>query len=555
MNYGIVGTNIYSDIVQGATQMMGIVQQGRRDVADAEFKREGLDFQREQFEADAEFKREGLDFQREQFEADQTQRGISNEQADRRHELAQDQFDQSKIDSWVNNTIKGMEYGLSAPTDMKGLEGVPNAGEIVSKTQQIGNQVQVVDALQQTLDIAYTTGEGKTFNQQSVDRLTPALEKSLNPGSKNPDFKLEGTLNDNGTISYAVDEATYEALDEQSKGIFSMIGASAPSREEMEASMAGADHPANGIEITPDMLSTHLSQEIGELNNLGRHGQAQAGQKMNTFSKNEATSPQAKLLAVRKQKTASGASAYSKTTRANERISRMATTWIRNGDGVDPAAASKAETEAQAEVNEAYAEYQTGLETANTFDEISAVNRAYNTRVTKASADFATRAGDALQWSEYERSVVSASDTGALNQKAYSKQGKLGWSYTKAQAKEATEILIPKMTAQLDAEARAPFLDVEVKRLRNANPSLSEGDALDKANETFDEKRQAFQKDATLAAVDGKPIAADSYQFMMTYAKPMLRTLQINNASSYLPRKDDAETVKNSEDDIMANSY
>lgn len=49
MTYGIVGTNIYSDIVQGATQLMGIVQQGRRDVQQAEFQREGLDFQKDQF--------------------------------------------------------------------------------------------------------------------------------------------------------------------------------------------------------------------------------------------------------------------------------------------------------------------------------------------------------------------------------------------------------------------------------------------------------------------------------------------------------------------------
>lgn len=50
MTYGIQGTNIYSDVIQGATQLMGIVQQGRRDVQNAEFKREGLDMQKAQNE-------------------------------------------------------------------------------------------------------------------------------------------------------------------------------------------------------------------------------------------------------------------------------------------------------------------------------------------------------------------------------------------------------------------------------------------------------------------------------------------------------------------------
>lgn len=50
VNYGIVGTNIYTDVIQGATQLMGQVQQGIRDKSQAEFRREGLDLEREKFE-------------------------------------------------------------------------------------------------------------------------------------------------------------------------------------------------------------------------------------------------------------------------------------------------------------------------------------------------------------------------------------------------------------------------------------------------------------------------------------------------------------------------
>lgn len=536
--YGVVGTSIYSDIIDGASQLMGIVQQGRQNTANNEFRREGMDMQEDQ------------------FEADEKQRGIANKQADRRTDLAEDQFNQQKIDSWVNNTIKGMENGFAAPTNADELKGIPAAEGIVSKTTQIGNQVQVVDAIQQTLDLAYTTGEGKAFNQKSLDRLTPALAKALNPGGENKDFELKSRLNENGTISFSVDKQTYETLDEQSKGIFSVIGSSTLSREDFLANQGtGAALPGASLDITPDMLSTHLSQEIGELNNLGKYGMAAANQKMAAFSKNESTSPQAQLLAVRKQKSASATAAYSKTTRANERISRLATTWIRNGDGVDPAAASQAETQAQGDVNAAYADYQDALGEASSFDEISKANREYNTKVTKASANFASRAGDALQWSDYERAVVGASDTGALNQLGYSKQGKVGWTYTKGEAKEATKLLVPKMTAQFDAEAREPFVEVEMKKLRSANPSLSSGVARDQANLTFNEKRTQFTSAANIAAADGKAIDSEVYEFMMTYAKPMLGALQNSNASSYLPRQDEEEVVKRIADNEMANTY
>jgi hypothetical protein len=43
MTYGIVGTSVYADVVQGATQLMGLVNQGRRDKSQAEFQRSALD--------------------------------------------------------------------------------------------------------------------------------------------------------------------------------------------------------------------------------------------------------------------------------------------------------------------------------------------------------------------------------------------------------------------------------------------------------------------------------------------------------------------------------
>jgi hypothetical protein len=43
MNYGVTGNSVYGDIVQGASQLMGIVNQGKRDVETAEFRRAEFD--------------------------------------------------------------------------------------------------------------------------------------------------------------------------------------------------------------------------------------------------------------------------------------------------------------------------------------------------------------------------------------------------------------------------------------------------------------------------------------------------------------------------------
>jgi hypothetical protein len=518
--YGVVGTSVYGDIVNGATQLMGIVNQGARDKNDAEFRQQGMDFQRERAGVADRQHEEQFQFQQERDRKTDTFR-------EDQQQFQQEQFEQDKQNRHFDNVIKWAESGRTFPgTDP--ATGEQASGAVAQTGQNLGRSIQSVNAMQGYLD-AMGVANTPEAKQTALDAFVPKIAATLDPGAdSNPNFEMKGTQGENG-VYLQVDEQTYETMPESMKTAFSVIGA--PFSED-------PSDPGASIEVTPDMMASQLGQEINGMNDLGARGQVVGERKLAAFNKSPYTSKAAMAQKVAGTKRTSESAALRNVMTANQRIDTSRKNLMAQ-PGADPVAANAAGVESTGLINAAYSTYQTAIERADTEEKVAAAGRALNNEVVGINANFASLAGQEAQFASFKTGVISGVEDGAFNNTQYAASDKsfLGigeWKKTKKQAKAATEELTGVLLGQLSEEAMAPFIEAEVKALMSANSSLKEGDARNTAKSNFDQRTMNYEQDMVAASTSGAPINSRSLDFLSTYAPRMLRTLRLSNVSSYL---------------------
>ena len=544
MNYGVVGSTVYGDIVDSATQLMGIVAQGRRDKENAEFRREGLEFQKTQAGAGNRVRREALQLDREGLEFQKTQAGVGNQVRLEALQLDRDRFAQSQEDKFYDNVIKWADAGRTFPGSAP--EGSANPAQLEQEGGDLAQQIQVVNTLQRYADTSHTVTGGKGFDPKSLElELIPFLKSQIDPGAdSNPGFDMTGEVTKSGGLVLRVDKQTYDTMDPGDRAIYSVIGAT-PS-----------DSPADeggSVEITPEMLSAHLGREVSKLSSMGKQGLAVGEAKLKTFSASKATSPTARRLVLDKRKVAASPRALSTVTTAYSRIGTESKRLLADPHAVS-ADVNAAEVQTRAAITGAYATYQDESDAATTTDELSSATRKLNFAVVKATSGFTSLAAEAQRESQFKTVVEDGKLSGAFNQMAYAKSGSpLSTTYTQANAEAAAADTLPLLTQQFSMEGRADFIKDEAARLA-APGTLSAGQARDGAVTAFNRKVMEYTADAAAAAQSGHPINSRSLDFMQKYTPRMLDALQLNDVSSYLTPEDATEDATE-EDAAMAGTY
>ena len=508
---------------------MGIYTQGKRDVADAEFRREGLDEQK-----DAQTFREtqaGIENTRadavlaEQRGAQtfrETQAGIENTRADKRLDIAQEQHEQNTLNSYYTNILKFAEAGKVFPGETP--NGISPAAEQVGL--DLGTSVQHITSTQRFLTNSRATqGVGK-FDATELSQYLPQISGALGA-------KVSGELNDKGHIVFSIEEGA--DLSKMSPGLQDILTGATP--------------------VTPDMLSGQLSRDIGSLRGLGKPGERAMMTANAIFDKSPATSAFAAAAKVEKARVSSDVRANTMATSANRAISTSGNRW-KASKTADAAAATQAENVSTGKINQAYAEYLEESQAAKTQDEISAATNKYNRSVVETQANFNKLAGKATDFNTYETVISDSQTNGAFNNQGYDKQGAI-WdkTHTLANAQANTDEAMKTLEQQANSEGMEDFVKDEMETLMAGNPSLSSGDARDQAGTKFNNKVSTLIRDARTAAVNGSTLDSGSMRFMLDYTKETLGVLRLNNISSYLSKDQDAESQRESDEKKMANKF
>jgi hypothetical protein len=474
---------------------MGIATQGRRDVEDAKFRREGLNEQKD-----------AQDFR-------ETQAGISNVQQNRRLDLDEARFEQSVENDYYSNVLRfaseGKQFTGTAPEGASAVAGVQEQGK------QLSGQVQYVTATQRLLDNSQAKGKGGTFDQAELKRYMPHLASSLNPDGANPDFKLTGKLDDKGHIVFSADEATVASADPAMQKILS------------------GETP-----VTPAMLANQLGQDIAGLGELGKYGKSAQVKANLVYDKSRSTSARAQSSYMNVQIARTNDKALTATTSANARVESQSKRWAA-APNADISAASAAEIETKGLINAAFATLQTETEGVTSEKALTKANQKFQRAVVESSAKFNKLAGKAQNLNDFEQAVGAGTLDGSFNNDAYAKP--FGAQYTTKVGRNNTEATLPVLRQQVVSEGMDNFIEAEVGRMMTANPSLNSGDARNQASTNFTNKVAQYIRDARTASAEGLPLAKDSMQFLEDYAPSFLDTMRLNIVTSYLPSEQTPE--------------
>jgi hypothetical protein len=489
VNYGVIGSTVYSDIVQGASQLAGIAAQGKRDVADAEFRREGQDLRKDE-----------LTFRQEQA-------GISNVQQDRSQKLAESKFEQSVENDYYTNVLRfaseGKQFTGAVP------EGASAAAGVQAQGKQLGDGVQYVTATQRFLDNSQAKGKGGTFDAAELKKFMPHLSNSLNPDDANPDFKLTGKLNEEGHIVFSADEATVANADPAMQKILS------------------GETP-----VTPAMLANQLGQDIAGLGAFGKYGEVAQNRANLVYDKSRSTSARSQATYMSNLISRTTDRGLSSATTANARVESQSKRWSAVPNA-DIAAASAAELETKGLINAAFATLQTETEGATSEKELTKANHKFQRAVVDSSAKFNKLAGEAQNFNAFEQAVAAGTLDGSFNNDAYAKPW--GKEYTTGVGQANTEATLPVLRQRVVSEGMDNFVEAEIGRMMTANPSLGRGDARNQASINFTNKVAQYVRDARTASAEGLPLAKDSMTFLEDYAPSFLDTMRLNIVTSYLP--------------------
>jgi hypothetical protein len=502
---------VYGDIVQGMSQLVGQINQGKRGIEDAEFRRESLDFRQEQAGIANTQRDRSFELAEDQFEQNVTQSGIANTQRDRSFELAEGQFEHSVEQDYYSNVLKfaseGQTFTGAAP------EGAVDAPAVQQQGAQLVDQVQYVTATQRLLDNSQAKGKSGTFDQAELKRFMPHLANNLRKiGEANPDFDLKGKINDDGHIVFSVDEATAASVKDE--GMRKILTGESP--------------------VTPAMLASQLGQDIAGLGKFGKYGKSAMGTANAVYDKSRSTSATAQAAYMNTLSSRITDRGLTTTTSAISRVGQQAKRWAASPNA-DIAAATAAENHTSALLTDAYRTLQTEVESATSEKEISQANSKYQQEVISASSKYNKLAGDAQNLNDFEQTVSSGALDGSFNNDAYAKPW--GAQFTKGVGRANTEATLPVLRQQVTREGMNTFIDAEVATMMAANSSLERGDARDQASTAFTNKVATYIRDARLASAEGLPLAKDSMQFLKDYAPEFLATMRLNIVTSYMPEE------------------
>jgi hypothetical protein len=505
---------------------MGIVNQGKRDVEDATFRREEQDFRRDQAGIANTQRDRAFDLREQQFGQDVEQAGISNTQRDRAFELNEQQFEQTVEQDYYNNVLRfaaeGQTFAGAAPA------GATNAPAVQLQGAQLVDQVQYVTATQRLLDNSQAKGKGGTFDKAELKRYMPHLANNLKKiGEANPDFDLKGTINDDGHIVFSVDDATAAGV-----------------KDETMRNILTGETP-----VTPAMLANQLGQDIAGLSEFGKYGKAAMGTANAVYDKSRSTSAASQAAYMNTLSNRITDRGLTSTTTAISRVGQQAKRWSAS-PGADLAAATAAETQTSNLITAAFRTLQTEVESATSEKEVSQANGKFQREVIDASSKYNKLAGDAQNLNAFEQTVSAGTLDGSFNNESYAKPW--GAQFTKGVGRSNTEATLPILRQQVTRESMDTFIDAESSRLMGANSSLEMGDARDQAATKFTNKVSTYIRDARIASAQGLGLAKDSMKFLEEYAPDFLGTMRLNIVTSYMPeeKKTSATPV-----DEFANTY
>jgi hypothetical protein len=354
MTYGVVGTSVYADVVQGATQLMGQVNEGRRGIEQARHQKAGLDFQREKFE----------------------------------YQKTQDQFD---------NTMDMIAAGLD-PSKMEG--GLPGA-EAARAAQQATQQAKSVNSLQALLDDSQSsipTGTG--FDPVSMDNYLAQQVPVLNTDNREG-FVLDHVTTPNGT-RLITDAATYEGMvanDPEMAQWFSVAGA-APDSEQGQARL-----------IDRETMGRLLGQEISSMpTSTPAQARAQSAA-WEAYRNSAATSGTARVYETDRAR-----SDLSKTARTADKDAQATTrNLVTNDEGLTDnektSIVAQADQRSQRIINTAMA----AAEEATTPQEVAQIERKMRRDLNAVATETAGRAQKAKEDAKFEKKLVGWGGSNTYN--------------------------------------------------------------------------------------------------------------------------------------------
>jgi hypothetical protein len=519
--YGVLGTTVYSDIVQGATQLMGIVNQGKRDVAEAEFRAEGLALEREdrQFREDEAFLNRGL--QQQAMEVDQNRLKLQQEEIEIRRQEIQQRGEALDVDRTIaldrNKLAKAEVFinaaaqGVQLPDNY--LEGFAQ-GE-ASHVMGVAAQSQYVDGTQNFLEQNFVEGHGKEFTGAGVQEYEGVLRKATGADS------LKLTVGD-GVMMMSVDKKDYQNIPESMKRLFAQQGSPVSSDPEAEG---------GAVAITPDMLGQHLGEEISAFQSMGRLGRTAGERRMQIYRSQPGTSAPAQQRYIQKQRLVTQNAGSSRVQTAVEKVQTQATRQkaMRNSN---PTAINRATLKTTTEIQQAQAEFQDEVDKARTDEDMIAAKNKLDTAITAAQASYDTRAEDEQGWSVFEETITLGKENGSFNNTAYAGNWITGGKMKDAKANSAQTIMA--FSGQFQHEAYEPYVKKQAALLMAANPGLKLTQATDQATRDFERVKAQFEQDLGIAMNAGTTLNSRSLDFMKSNTKEMLRLLKLHRVPSFI---------------------
>jgi truncated hemoglobin YjbI len=184
---------------------MGIVNQGKRDIEDATFRREGMDLRTQQFEAQE--KQRGItntyntEQQRLAAERDANTAVYRKEsllvQADQASAQAEAARDVSKLRGQAESR-QNRQFNLESYETFGIMPDAYDtesdfAAQVMENQDAFRSTMGGLNGLQSALDSAYQRIGSATFDQLGADEATSALNSMLNPKNDPNGFSFEGT--------------------------------------------------------------------------------------------------------------------------------------------------------------------------------------------------------------------------------------------------------------------------------------------------------------------------------------------------------------------------
>jgi hypothetical protein len=455
---------------------MGIVQQGRRDKDDAEYRRDTLDFQKEQFE----------------------------------YRKGQDVFD---------NVVTAVEKGMD-PSTVPGFEGVPgDAVKSIQRNHQMTqNRVKVVDAFQNIADSAYYRNpEGADFSQEEADQFASSLSPILNPTGRS-DFEMAATAGPEGMF-ITVDPQTYEQLGQSIPELAKMMRVSGADASD-DVNAEGGSSP-----ITRQNIQNLLAREIAAINRNTPGGASAYTRSMTNYKGSAATSTRARIEEIDNDRTRLLGQIGSMSASLPQSVGRIINRSVDDAsmlpEGLLTNVTNQFAEETTAEMNR-LATRANEAKTAKEIQDVStdmakfrsAVQARASTAINNAVAD-AQVIDDLPTW---EQEGVFNRNTADLTGSKWSKRD----NRTLEEVEQASQNASHSIRGSAEREAREAYFAANGR--------------TDAASTDLTAKLNKLEADIYNASATGALLDADSYLFMRSYASEMLEQLQDSGVNVFAER-------------------